>query len=354
MFGLLAGCQSILSGEARKTWRWHVCGLCEGLSRAFCPPARLLMTPDAALLSLLVEAQAPSPPLTWSPSRCLIRRPFHLRVTMTDSPGARFARSVAVAAAVARLEDAVRDGDPGPRWMSRAVLRALRPLARRAEDEMTQLGFDPGLLGQAQERAVRAEATSRDFDALCGPTEQAYAALVAHTGVLAGHDDNAFLLCDLGRWFGRLTHVTDARIDLTADLRHGRFNPLVACFGTGARSRGGDIANVALEHMRETLRQLHLSRHREVISQLLCGGVGRKVAWACGRSEGGRRVGTGRREPAPDGATLTPQGKRPRWRGWGCSGALSEPEQERTATWCLGCNCCAEPCCLAPLCCCCS
>jgi len=346
MYGLLAGCQSALSDEPRKAWRRHLCGLCESLSRAFGPPARLLATPDAAFLSLLVEAQAPGLSTTASPSRCLLRRPFRLEVPSTSSAASRFARSIAIAAAHVRLKDAMRDGDMRPRWLARILAAALAPLARRAWRVLVELDFDPFALVRAQAETALAEASPRDFDALAAPTEAAYAAVFEHTAALAGRDDGRVATRELGRRFGRLAYVADARADLLRDFAHQRFNALAACFGKAAIREGASLADAAMQEVRAAMTGLRLARHRELIAQLLATGLARKIAWACGGSQGGKRI----RVPKPKKPDARP--KQALWKGWGCSGAWVGDDADEAVKCCICCEPCCEWCCLLAFCCC--
>jgi len=338
VYGLLAGCQCLLSADARKVWRRYMCGLCESLARGFGPAARLLATPDAAILSLLVEAQAPS--IARSPSRCLLRRPFYVKVPATSSAASRFARAIAVSAAAARLDDAALDGDMRPRWLARLAGAVLRPAARRARGELLQLGFNPAVLAQAQRDAVEAERFSHDFDALSAPVERAYASIFGHTSALAGEPGGAAAGREMGRWFGRLTYLTDAQADYTQDLVHRRFNPLAACFARTARAEGSSLAQSALQNLREAVARLDVRCHRHVLDQLVSGALTRKIALACGKSSG--KAGAGK--PAQD--EFTASGKRPFWRRWG--GCRREDGENPRTCWanlcdciCGACDCCA-------------
>lgn len=59
MLGLVRSCAAHLDPEVRALWRAHVCGLCLSLRDTAGQPARLFTNTDAALLSVLVEAQQP-------------------------------------------------------------------------------------------------------------------------------------------------------------------------------------------------------------------------------------------------------------------------------------------------------
>jgi hypothetical protein len=346
MYGLLAGCQNGLGVEARKAWRRHLCGLCESLSRGFGPPARLLATPDAAFLSLLVEAQAPRVVTAASPSRCLLRRPFYLHVPSTSSVASRFARSIAVCAASTRMEDALHDGDVRPNWLARVLAAVVAPLARRAWRELAELGFDTLALVRAQGETAVAEASLRDFDALAAPTQAAYATVLEHTSVLAGRDDGRRAARELGRRFGRLAYVADARADLVRDFARRRFNALAACFGKAAIREGASLADAAVQEVRAALTSLRLARHRELIAQLLTTGLARKMAWVCGGSQGGKRI----RIPKPKKPDARP--KEPLWKGWGCTGAWDKDDADEAVKCCVCGEPCCEWCCLLTLCCC--
>lgn len=340
MYGLLAGCQSALDRRERSTWRRYVCGLCESLSRAFGPPARLLATPDLALLALLTDAQSAVLPAP-SPSRCLGRRPFYLRVPNTASRGSRFARCMNVAAAVARIEDALRDGDFVPRWLARLGVAALRPAARRAYADLEQLGFDPGILTRAQHESALVEGSSTDFDVLAAPVEKAYAAVFGHTAALAERAANRSALQEMGRWFGRLAYVSDAALDHRRDTACRRYNALTSCFGAAAKARGAELAGTASRHVREAAGHLHLMRHQDLIAQLLSSGLAHKISWACVRSGGAQRFRL-RKPKKPEGDAQEPgtPSSQPFWKGWGCSGGWRNDTDACDVASCLSCCCC--------------
>ncbi|UCH33975.1 MAG: hypothetical protein JSV65_15655 [Armatimonadota bacterium] len=240
----------------------------------------------------------------------------------------------------------MRDGDVTPRWVARLGALIIRPAARRARHDLTDVGFDPAMLTEAQREAALTEQASGDFDALAAPTERAYATVFGHTAALAGAHGGVAVVRDVGRWFGRLAYVADARADYAQDVAHERFNALAACFGTAALPQGAALADAAMERLREALGRLRLLRHREVVEQLFSRGLRRKIAWACGESEGGKRI---RREKPK--APERPAG-RPRWRGWGCSGGWSEEEETQTVTCCCCGDACAHCCLIAPCACC--
>ena len=345
MYGLLAGCQAALDSHAQSTWRRYMCGLCESLSRAFGPSARLLATPDLALLALLTDAQS-AVLHAQSPSRCLGRRPFYLRVPSTTSPGSRFARCMNVAAAGARIEDAMRDGDFGPRWLARLGAAVLRRAARRACADLEQLGFDPGILTRAQHESALVEGSSTDFDVLAAPVEKAYAAAFGHTAALAGRGGNLAGMLALGRWFGRLAYVTDAAVDHPRDAARQRFNALAACFGAAARARGAELAATASERLRQAAARVHLTRHQDLIAQLLSSGLAHKISWACGGSGGGQRIPVRKpKQPEGDARKRETPSRPPFWKGWGCSGGWrNDTEGSDAATCCYWCVCCCPPC----------
>jgi len=214
---------------------------------------------------------------------------------------------------------------------------------RRAERDLQDLGFDASALRQAGLESARVEATSRTFDALSAPVESAYAAVFGHTAALAGRTERVPAGRDVGRWFGRLTYVEDARRDYVGDLARGRFNALSACFGDRAVDRGADLAAAAAEGLRDAVGRLRLVRHGGVVERLLSEKANRRIAWACGRGDGAERLSLGSRDEA------SPPVQRPRRRhrwtdpSWGDDGA-----GPCICCW-LGCDHC---CCWLPFVCC--
>lgn len=335
MYGLLKGCCSCLTPAQRGEWQAHHCGVCAGLGRGFGPAARLFTNYDAALVSLLHEAQLP---MSQQPERAITRCPLPMcrsrAVPDTASPGSRFARDVALLSAWAKLEDAVADGDE-PWAHIPGVASAIRAKATRACCEMETLGFESGHITKAVLRHPAIEDSDEPLDSRLTPVEGCYSKVFEHTGLLTGRLDNTTALRQLGAAYGRLTYLCDAATDLDRDRTRQRHNLLTDCFGyRGGIVQFSEVAHRAWEQLSEALHGLRLNRHRELLDALMMKGLRRKV-------QGGIKVSI---QPADSQPHSGREKARP-YRPYGSSGSDCDDSCWTTYCCCECCNCCPYLCC---------
>ena len=110
MFGLMRGCSCTLDLAERQAWRGYFCGLCLAIKDNQGQMARIATNHDAALLGVLCDAQDPGN-TTWRTSFCPLRRPIKTTIVDPQTPGAKFAASMAILMAATRVEDHVADGE---------------------------------------------------------------------------------------------------------------------------------------------------------------------------------------------------------------------------------------------------
>ena len=242
VFGMIRPCRHTLSASLRSEWMGHLCGLCYALRDDHGQAARLATNYDGLLISVLLDAQAPTGRRTAGP--CPLRG--MRRQTVATGEGARLAATVSLILASATLADHAADGD-GP-FARRPVAAAARRVAggwsRRASGSAADLGLRSAVLLDAVARQPGLERSGVSLLHVTEPTETATAAAFAHTAVLAGRPDNAAPLHEVGRLFGRLAHLLDAVEDLREDAATGAWNPLAAT-GTdlvAARALADDAA----------------------------------------------------------------------------------------------------------------
>jgi hypothetical protein len=348
MYGLLKGsCASLTPGQ-RREWRAHQCGVCTSLGRGFGPLSRLATHYDAALLSVLHEAQLPS---TESPTRVRTRCPLPpfrgMAVPDPSGWGCRFGRDVAMLSAWAKLEDDLADGDA--LWVRLpGVPELVRRRAGSARRELEALGLSSQPIVDAVLGHSHLECCSASAEELYAPVESAYAALFEHTAHLAGMPRNRGALRDLGAALGRLTYLCDAARDAPDDQARGRRNLLVDCFGRrGAAGAFPKLARETWERLCQALGRLGTSRHRELLWRLTGDGLSGKI-------KGGRRASMTTPSPGNGEKARPAKKRRELWRGsgdWdGCWSYLC-------LEGCCDCSCCcAEACsgaCTGAECCCC-
>jgi hypothetical protein len=225
MFGVIKGCGCHLNRVERQEWVSHVCGLCLTLRDNYGQLSRLATNYDAALLSVLVEAQSPQA-MKRTNQVCAIRgRGFQQANVVTSSnAGARYAASLAVVMAAAKLEDHLADGDTWLRFLPYFI-------RRKAQNWLSARQAPPGLnfetiKAQIQRQTHLEQQPGRDFLFYSRPTELAVGAAFRHTAVLAGCPQNAPLLEQMGRMFGRIMLLLDSYRDYTDDIARNNFNAL--------------------------------------------------------------------------------------------------------------------------------
>jgi len=270
VYGLLRGACRRLPPDGRGEWRAHQCAVCSALGNEFGLLARIATHWDAALLSVLWEAQLPQQA---EPERVTVRcpvPPFRQRAVPDPAgPGRRFAGSIAILTAWAKAEDWLADADV--RWIRfPGVARWARRRADRAQQQLNELGFDARPHTEAILHHTAVERSTRSLDDRCAPVEGAYAAAFAHTSQLSEAQGNLASLGEMGRAYGRLTYLADAAQDVESDRRHGRANLLLDCLGREEVERALPfVAGQARQRLREAFAQLEVSRHAELLQRLL-------------------------------------------------------------------------------------
>jgi len=255
MFGLLQSISFDLPVGATHAWSSVVCSTCVHLGEKSGMLARFAAGPDTALLAALYQSQSEA-----SAPAFLHHCPFRARATRLwrkNHLGTRFAATVSLLAAAARLQDHLLDGDPlpVPRWLAR---RLARQWAAAAQETADRLGFDTRPLQQRIDTQRQREAQpGQPFAHYAEPTAFCFGEAFAHTAQLSRRPENSEPLRQAGVAFGQQVYLLDAAADFAADLRHWRFNPLQAHGATTATA--GQTARRLAADAQQTL-ELHLAR----------------------------------------------------------------------------------------------
>ncbi|GAA2207596.1 hypothetical protein GCM10009850_030540 [Nonomuraea monospora] len=307
MFGIVRPCQHVLCKGLYADWMGHLCGLCLALRDEHGHLSRLVTNYDGLLVSVLTDAQSPTPVSRRRAGPCALRG--FKSADVVQSEGVRLAASVSLLLAAGKVKDHVSDGDGA--YARRPVAAGATRLAGRWSSAGTAmagtLGFDPTpLTAAAGRQALLERAAPTGLRELTGPTEDAVAAAFAHTGVLAGKPHNREPLEAAGRSFGRLAHLIDAVEDLADDRASGAYNPLAAT-GTGLDEarRHCDAAHAGL---RAAVDELDLPR-AALTRALLVRETGNAIsrAFATGTHGPGHAPGPGH----PPGDPGAPPGRKP-------------------------------------------
>ena len=232
MFGVLRGASCGLPQQQRDQWMNHICGVCLALRDQGGQAARLCTNYDAALISVLCEAQT-AEPLALQTSTCALRgqRRFSTAVIAPTNPAAQYAATLALSAGATKIADHVADGDGWWGWMRPWANWLSRRWQKIGQGMGQPLGFDTHhLTQQVAHQPAREAAVGQNFLFYAEPTELAVGAAFAHTAVLSGRPHNAPILQEIGRLFGRIMYLLDSYTDYAADQQGGQFNALAASY----------------------------------------------------------------------------------------------------------------------------
>lgn len=230
MFGVLRGNTCTMKSEDREQWIGHICSVCLSLRDNYGQASRMATNYDAGLMSVLYEAQCPKPQTKYV-SHCPLRRSFKAEVNSPSSPGARFAASMSLVMASTKIEDHVEDGETFLRHIPGISTKIAQKWKQAAQRTAKALGFDVNIIETQTRQQRRVEAQpNQDFFFYARPTELSVGAVLGHTAVIANRPQNADILFDIGRMFGRVVYLLDSYQDYVADLSLNKFNALAACF----------------------------------------------------------------------------------------------------------------------------
>ncbi|EIV90963.1 DUF5685 family protein [Frankia sp. QA3] len=305
MFGVVRPCQRQLSGDLQAAWMSHLCGLCLTLRDHHGQWTRVATNVDAVLVSVLVTAQTVAPAERRRAGPCPLRAMRRIEVAASAEAGPRLAAAVSLAAGATAVRDHIADGDgPLRRRPAAAIARRLADRAVAAADHTgSVVGFDVALLERAAvEQRAREGGSARGRAALLdalAPTESSVSAVLAHTAVLAGLDDNRAPLAAVGRHLGRVVHLLDAVTDQDDDARSGSWNPLTATGTSPAEAHR--LCEDSRRDLRHALAEVRFTDTVDArLARLLFGdGLGHAVDRAFAAA--GASPGPARPDQRPDG-----------------------------------------------------
>jgi len=268
MFGFLCPIRAEVSAADAGVFAAHEGAVGAALRVGFGAGSGTLATPDAAFVSVLCAAQRPG-----------------RQTPRPRDAGVRLAAAVAVVLAYRKVEDDVADE---PTRLVRVAERWLRGKRERARRVVAALGFDltESDAAFADQVDVEAENTA-PLATMAAATGRGMAALLAHTGRLAGVEQNVEPLRDLGAALGELIFAVDAVHDLAHDARVGLSNPLIDGGRPGraprqedfraARATARTFVSPRLRSISGHLRAVRLVRHEPLVAHILTKAVPRRV-----------------------------------------------------------------------------
>ena len=227
MFGYVRPLRSELKCKDFDLYRASYCGLCRCLRRRFGLIAPLLLNFDFTFLTLALWSPEERP--SYCRGRCHAN-PLIKKQMCPDSPALELAADESVILAWWKLRDAVADEGFFQVLPARVACLALKGAYRKAARRRPD--FDRTVRGCLGELARLEQENCPSLDR----TADTFARLLQAAAPAEGKQGQVLeqLLYHLGRWI----YLADARDDLAEDLSHGRYNPVVARYG----SEGDDEA----------------------------------------------------------------------------------------------------------------
>ena len=259
----------------------HFCGLGTGLHRRYGLWARGLVNRDSTFLLLLGSALGDDAAPCHEAACCNpLGRP---RRMVAAGPLVDYVAAVTVCGLTTKLDDDAQDERGWRRWLAQSAGCVAGPAIDRALAVLHAQRFPVSevRLGLGSQSAVEQKAagpTSATLVACAAPTAAAYGQIAAHLGRLQGQATAAPDLQHLGSRLGFLVYAHDAWTDYDRDQRRHQFNPLTAWPDPAARRAAlAPLLRNALDSLRETLDELPLQRHRDLLRSVLVDGARQRV-----------------------------------------------------------------------------
>jgi hypothetical protein len=269
MFGFLPGPTSCTRQCCAQHYSAHFCGLCNRLRQDYGLWARWLINRDSTFLSLLGSSQLPQPPKSQLATCC---NPYAAPKALNqEGLTVHYAAAVTLCGLQAKLEDEIEDEQGLRRHAATMLMRSLDGATGLALERLHGMDFPVHTLRSSLAGQQRIEKQGADLFTAAQPTAQAYAEICAHTARIVGAAENVPLLHRMGHALGTLIYTEDAWSDRAADLRRGRYNPLLhATASTWEKARL--LVQQELQTLQDVLQQLPLLRYKELLQSVLIHG----------------------------------------------------------------------------------
>ncbi|MGD8401439.1 MAG: DUF5685 family protein [Bacillota bacterium] len=256
MFGYIVANADKLTPEEKKQYRSCYCGLCKALGKRHGTISRITLTYDMTFLVLLLAAFYKSD-ATVKTERCFIhplKEHEYWRNEITD-----YAADMNVLLAYYNFLDDWAD--------DRQVLSlcAAKLFERRAKLITVQYPTQSTVIGECLRELSKIEKAGEpnpDIPANC------FGKLMSAIFVFR-EDEYANPLRIFGKSLGKFIYIMDACLDLKADLKKERYNPLY----TTSSANFSDILNLLMADCTEKYKRLPIDRDQKLIDNILYSGV---------------------------------------------------------------------------------
>jgi hypothetical protein len=259
MFGYVMADLAALSDEEKARYQGCYCGLCRRLGTLCKQRSRLTLNYDMTFLILLLESVYGAEGCeTRQDGRC-IAHPGKNHPSWYSS-WTDYGARMNVALTYYKLLDDWQD--------DRKVLSRMGAAALRHQMQETQRRYPRQCQAMKRELVVLSDLEQRG---ICNPDQAAgsFGRLMGELFVPDPDDENAGKLRQVGECLGQFIYLLDAGIDLSDDLRHERYNPLMGMLHVDLEP----ILTMLLSQGVTALQQLPLKWDRELIENIYYSGV---------------------------------------------------------------------------------
>lgn len=270
MFGYVAADRGALDDGQLRRYKGCYCGLCRAIGQSYGTLQRAALNYDMTFLILLLSSLY-EPEEVSGESRCLVhpvQRHAYWQTAATD-----YAAAMNVALAYHNCLDNWHD--------DRSVAGLAEAALFRNSAQKAALGYPRqwAAIENCLERLARIEAENRQ-----GPDAGAntFGELMGELFVWR-EDRWQPQLRQMGQALGRYIYLLDAVLDLPADRKRKRYNPLLPLAGDGdEKERFKPILEMCMGECTEAFEQLPLVQDADLLRNILYSGVWTRFYWKNG------------------------------------------------------------------------
>ena len=257
MFGYVVANMDKLDEKSKLRYRAVYCGLCRALGTLCGTGCRLTLSYDMAFLILLLSALDKTEISEEKMVRCGLH-PVHRRLAFHNRHTLYAAGLNLVLAYYQRMDDWEDDHKVASLVQARAIGRQIQDIMKHYPRQCKAI--EEGL--KALSICEKSGENRPDLPA------DAFGRILGEVFVPDRHPLEAELRA-FGEKLGRFIYLMDAAVDLKKDIRHERYNPLVAIDS----SRHEDILQVMMADCVESFQAMPVLRDRELMENILYSGV---------------------------------------------------------------------------------
>lgn len=218
MFGYLQVDKNELKLREYEAYRSVYCGLCKRLGREYGLPARLLLSYDCTLYTILLMSLNKSC-TGFDSGRCVCNPLKKCRFAKCSDDSYSKAAALTVITAYFKLQDDISDKSFFKSLPARIISPIFSHWRKKAEKRFPELDDAVSRLMEAQREAESDEYAT--VDSAADPTSKMMSELM---GGASENESESRVLAEIGYHLGRWVYLMDAADDLEKDRKSGSFN----------------------------------------------------------------------------------------------------------------------------------